>query len=118
MKRAEAIEKFGDMTDGLALINKLYTRFETELEKTKSEYYARGSYDTYRAMTGNKEYKPKPITLDQEIAEAYNTVITEGYRKLKPEFQDFEIDAVMEDIKDLMWAEFDAYIEWVTEEGE
>ena len=54
--------------------------------------------------------------MDRQILDAYRDILEQGYRKLKPEFASFSEEDIIEDVKEMMWREFDSYMEWITEE--
>ena len=54
--------------------------------------------------------------MDREIIDNFRDIIAQGYRRLKPEFTSFSEEDIIEDVKEMMWREFDSYMEWITEE--
>ena len=54
--------------------------------------------------------------MDREILDNYRDIIAQGYRRLKPEFVMISEEDIIEDVKEMMWREFDSYMEWITEE--
>ena len=54
--------------------------------------------------------------MDREILDIYRDIIAQGYRRLKPEFVMISEEDIIEDVKEMMWREFDSYMEWITEE--
>lgn len=58
------------------------------------------------------------MSMDRQILDAYRDILEQGYRKLKPEYASMAEEDIIEDIKEMMWREFDSYMEWITEEGD
>jgi hypothetical protein len=56
------------------------------------------------------------MSMDREILDNYRDIIAQGYRRLKPEFVMISEEDIIEDVKEMMWREFDSYMEWITEE--
>ena len=56
------------------------------------------------------------MSMDREILDNYRDIIAQGYRRLKPEFAMVSEEDIIEDVKEMMWREFDSYMEWITEE--
>lgn len=58
------------------------------------------------------------MSMDRQIIDAYRDILEQGYRKLKPEFASMSEEDIIEDIKEMMWREFDSYMEEITREGD
>ena len=56
--------------------------------------------------------------MDRQILDAYRDILEQGYRKLKPEYASMAEEDIIEGIKEMMWREFDSYMEEITEEGD
>jgi|WetSurMetagenome_2_1015567.scaffolds.fasta_scaffold140516_3 hypothetical protein len=57
------------------------------------------------------------MSMDREIIDNFRDILEQGYRKLKPEYASMTEQDIIEGIKEMMWREFDSYMEEITEEG-
>ena len=58
------------------------------------------------------------MSMDREIIDNFRDILEQGYRKLKSEYASMAEEDIIEDIKEMMWREFDSYMEEITEEGD